>query len=272
MKTVTPAPAYIVNAFRLICAAGLAFGLWSSVPASAEPSAKVMDAWHEAITRKPLPRNGCFTAAFPDMTWREVKCVAAPDRPVRKEGSANVGNGNDFVAQVTSGVISSATGSFDSVSGVLSENDRGTANLFSLQLNTNTFSTPACNTAAVPTACQGWEQFVFDSGDGNVFIQYWLEGYAATCPSGWNTFKSDCWRNGAKTASAPPQPIANLGKLKLTAKASLNGKDTIIVTTPKGVVNAANQDSILTWQKPGTKPNSISSGITTVRRPISTAA
>jgi len=102
-----------------------------------------------------------------------------------------------------------AVGSFDSVTGVTSETGQVNGiggqvpNTFSLQLNTNVFSnTPACNGAANPSQCRGWEQFVY-SNAGFAFIQYWLINYATTCPSGWNTFGSDCWKNGANVVSVP---------------------------------------------------------------------
>jgi hypothetical protein len=69
-----------------------------------------------------------------------------------------VGNGTDYAARVT-GLMSSATGSFDSVSGVTSEtgqvNGSGpqVANTFSLQLNTNQFTTSMCSGALNPTIC-----------------------------------------------------------------------------------------------------------------------
>ncbi len=58
-----------------------------------------------------------------------------------------MGNGNDYVAQVTSGAISSAIGSFKSVTGLQSESDGGNNNSFSLQLNTGLFTTSLCNGA-----------------------------------------------------------------------------------------------------------------------------
>src|ERR1700722_9179856 len=54
-----------------------------------------------------------------------------------------VGDGHDFFAE-TQNPISSATGSFDSVTGVTGETAAGMADNFSLQLNTNLFDTSVC--------------------------------------------------------------------------------------------------------------------------------
>ena len=92
--------------------------------------------------------------------------MTAPQRPyplARGVRPDTVGNGNDFSAQVSGSnplpPISSAIGSFDSVTGVESETDLGKANIFSLQLNTNTFNTSSCSGGA----CVGWQQFVFSN-------------------------------------------------------------------------------------------------------------
>jgi hypothetical protein len=159
-----------------------------------------------------------------------------------------VGNGDDLSAQASAGLISSATGSFDSVTNALSEADGGTANRFSLQLNTDFFSSPACAGAASPGSCLGWEQFVY-SNTGVAFIQYWLINWDRTCPSGWNTFGVDCWKNAPTGAGYSPQPIANLHDLKVTGKANANGTDTIIIAGPDGTASAANVDSVLTLAK-----------------------
>ena len=65
-------------------------------------------------SKRPVPKNGCYHAAYPDTEWREVQCgrpSPVPNQP-RKGGGANiVGNGADYAAK-TSGLISSVTGSF----------------------------------------------------------------------------------------------------------------------------------------------------------------
>ncbi|MGB8901382.1 MAG: hypothetical protein WCC90_20050, partial [Methylocella sp.] len=218
-----------------------------------------------------MPKKGCFKATYPKTEWEEVPCATAPNRPyppARGPRPETVGNGNDFTAQV-SGLISSAVGSFDGVTGVTSEsgnvggNPPLVANTFSLQLNTNFFTNsnknvPACNGAANPTACQGWQQFVYSNSGCSggspacAFMQYWVLNFATNCPTGWNTSGSDCWRNG-NGPSVPVQTIANLDQLRLTGMANSGGTDTIVMETsgPPGLT-AANQDSVLdlarNWQ------------------------
>ncbi len=206
------------------------------------------ETWHSNVQKAPLPNGGCFKAVEPSNEWQEVPCVAPPERPylpISGSSPDTVGNGSDFSAQVT-GAISSAIGSFPSVVGVGSEvgGSAGAANSFSLQLNTNTFKTPACSGAATPASCSGWEQFVY-SNSGLIFTQYWLLNYAHTCPSGWNTFGSDCWRNAASAASVPVQSITDLGKLSITAKAVSGGQDTAIMTVGGTAFTESNPDNTL---------------------------
>jgi hypothetical protein len=108
----------------------------------------------------------------------------------------------------------------------------GLPNAFSLQLNTNSFNTSICT-----KPCQGWQQFVYSNlgggsvfmqGGGSVFMQYWMLSYGTTCPTGWNTYGSDCWMNSSATG-VPVQAIANLAQLSVTGKADSGGTDTVIM-------------------------------------------
>src|SRR6266480_2172230 len=92
------------------------------------------------------PKKGCFKASYPSTEWGEVTCTAAPARsyPPRLY---TVGSAVDFSA-VVAGHIASATGSFDSVNGVTSENNSGNPDTYSLQLNSEYFTSPACAGAA----------------------------------------------------------------------------------------------------------------------------
>ena len=110
-----------------------------------QPAAAEREEWRKALLATPRPKNGCFTAAYPERTWREVPC--APSTPHKLYpphiGAATRldvvgGTGPDFSATVT-GQISLAEGSFDSVSGVTS------TNVYSLQLNTAPFQTSTCS-------------------------------------------------------------------------------------------------------------------------------
>jgi hypothetical protein len=240
-------------------------------------------AWTATMSRAPPPNaKGCFNAAYPKLGWQEVPCVEAPNRPY-------VGNGTDYVANVAAGnVISSATGSFDSVTGVTSETGTtftfvngncqtlasNVPNIFSLQLNTQRFKTSLCSNAvnqagaqpatgaANPAVCQGWQQFVYSSTSNIIFMQYWLLNYGATivvnnqvlpaCPVGWAPSAGGCFISTPGTP-VPLQSIANLHDMSLTAGANTafdSVKILIAGNTPS--VSASNQDSVLNlapnWQ------------------------
>lgn len=111
--------------------------------------ARLMKAWHISMMQIPLPKKGSFEASYPSKEWREVPSTKkAPPIPfLRRRGvrPLTIGNGNDVSAQPCAGLISSATGTFDSVTGVTNEsgqiNNTGpmVANAYSIQLNTNFF-------------------------------------------------------------------------------------------------------------------------------------
>jgi len=188
--------------------------------------------------------------------------VTPPNRPYPPRHGRHrpdiVGNGTDFSAEVAN-FISSAKGSFDSVTGLTSEtgttfglncsNPVTTANTFSLQLNTKPFTTSVCS-GSPNQGCQGWQQFVY-SNQGVAFIQYWLLQYNTTCPAGWNTFSFPgstdiyCWKNGPNGVSVPVQTITNLASLSVTGTANSGGADTVIIGPASGNLHAANQDSTL---------------------------
>src|SRR5262249_13680947 len=112
----------------------------------AAEEARLRETWRISMARVPLPKKGCFEASYPHKEWREVRPVKAPPYPMlprRGPRAFVVGNGNDISAQAPTGLITTAIGSFDSVTGVTSEsgqiNNTGpaVANAYSLQLNTN---------------------------------------------------------------------------------------------------------------------------------------
>lgn len=113
--------------------------------------------------------------------------IKPPNTPFSRPST--VGNGTDFSAQPASGLISEADRLFDQVTGITSEymllNGKQSTGVFSLQLNTQTFTTSACGQAS---SCTGWQQFIFSNGGcgGNgsacAYIQSWLFGYGSTCP------------------------------------------------------------------------------------------
>ena len=198
------------------------------------------------MTQVPLPKPGCFTSSYPSAGWQEVPCVTAPAvpfMPATGTQSFTVGNGFDPTAQV-SGLISAATGSFDSVAGVTSVMGPDPGQ-YSLQLNANTFyNTPACSGAQMPANCRGWQQFVYTYRRAQAFMQYWLLGYNSACPDGWITSSLDCFKN-SPSMSVPQVPITNLGNMTLTGQVAANGQDTLIMSTGNTLYAVQNDDSVL---------------------------
>jgi Abnormal spindle-like microcephaly-assoc'd, ASPM-SPD-2-Hydin len=235
-----------------------------------------LEVWRKTILKTPRPTNGCFVASYPDTQWREVSCTAPPHKlfpPRSGRGRAGkvgetVGDGADFSAQVT-GTVSEAEGSFDSVSGVTSESSPDGANSYSLQLNTDFFTTTTCSGSPDPASCLGWEQFVYDTSAGisyGGFMQYWLINYGpagTSCPSpvganckpnevesdGWCPFSGSggevyCVVNAVNAAAAPAEPITSLSQLKVTgyAAGASGPDDSIAVSVGSEVYSASGND------------------------------
>jgi hypothetical protein len=218
----------------------------------ANPSVeRQQQAWRAAISQAPAPGNGCFTASYPLTTWTKVDCVEAPNRPyiprIGGGGSQTVGNGNDYAA-VTATLTSNAVGSFPKVKHVTSETDGGRSNVYSLQLNSNFMSSdPACSGAYNPSECLGWLQYVYSSSEHAGFMQYWLIRYTGgtvKCPSGWNSFSPDCYKNSA-AVSVPQEPITDLAAITLTGNAVNGGLDTLTFVDGANAYKTTGQDTVM---------------------------
>ena len=210
------------------------------VAASAEKSK--VESWRKSMVRAAtFPRKGCYKTSYPSIEWREVACAAAPNRFYPPRALFTVGSAVDFSA-VVPGHIASATGSFDSVN-VTSETNLGNPDSYSLQLNSQYFTSPACAGAASPANCKGWQQFIYSTGLAEAFIEYWLID-GTPCPAGWNTVGVSCVKNSVAIPVAA-EPIANLSQLKLTGSATAGGADTLIITTSGGDLSAMYQDDVL---------------------------
>lgn len=161
--------------------------------------------WREALLKLKLAK-GCYTADYPKVQWRKIGCKPTPNIPFSAAPK-------DYSAQV-SGHLSLASGFFTQ-SGVTSESALyhgvDTQNAYSIQLNTNTFTTSAC---AGHPSCKGWEQFIYATMHGGAFIQYWLLHYGTGCPSGWNQSSDSCFRN-SETAPIPLLPATTLGSTEI---------------------------------------------------------
>ncbi len=212
--------------------------------------------WHNSLLYAPLPHEGCFKAEYPLSELKEVQCATPPNFPMPpKHGPFpdTVGNGYDYSAQV-SGTLTSVVGSFDSVTttgetgfNYLSPSTE-VADSYSLQLNSNFFySTPACASAAVPANCQGWQQYVYSSKSaGQAYIQYWLINYNTTCPSGWNTYGGDCYRNSASAVNVTLIPATSLWQTSLTGSVAAGGNDRLDLASGGTHYVMTSPDNILT--------------------------
>jgi hypothetical protein len=238
-------------------------------PSAVQPSvAQARKAWNAQMVRLPFPNNGCFTATYPKIEWHEVQCGRpSPYRNV-------VGDGADYVAQTSGNYITSSTGTFaipassaGSETGVVDHSPPARANIFTLQMNSQSpvnssdgspFNTPAC---AGMLGCSGWEQFVFSQSQGpapkpgqqsaspgttpGLFIEYWLYNAGPTCPAlpswalagqpagtPWSGAGGTCVFNGPMTY-VPPLTSADLPGLVMKATAGAN--DTVTLTTASGM-------------------------------------
>lgn len=234
--------ARIVIGAGVLCAASLSFG-----QAGADAEASTQETWREAIAQTEVPGEGCFHASYPSLTWVKVECTVAPAIPyIPRTGRTGqtVGNGKDYAAEVTSGLITKTIGSFPSVTGIKSETGLLGANDYSLQVNSNFMNTAACNGASDPGSCLDWEQFVYSSGYDEAFMQYWLINYNNPCPSGWFSYGNDCYKN-SHAVSAPQEAITTLKTLKLSGSAKKGSKDTLVFTVGTNAYSTTGPDSVV---------------------------
>ncbi len=226
------------------------------------------EAWRRAMVILPRPSNGCFTAVFPERTWRPEPCTPAtphkaflPHVGVMNRVDLVGGTGPDFTATVT-GHISQSEGSFDSATGITS------SGAYSLQLNTDFFQTDVCNGSpgGKNGTCRGWEQFVYDSS-GFANIQYWLIQWGpggSTCPmpvhSGCNgsSVFSDGWcpftlsdgfvycavNAGSQPSGVSAKSLSAVGSLKVSGAAASGGTNDSIIFTDSGALHTASGDNL----------------------------
>ncbi len=215
--------------------------------------------WRDKISAVPQPKKGCFTTKFPSLEWQEIPCVDGPKIPLLpKSGIVPeiVGNGDDIAAQAPSGIISSAIGSFDTLTNVTSEagpignTGPSISNAYTLQINTEFFTTTTCATST-NAACKGWEQFVFENNNVShrAFIQYWLTDFGTTCPTNFQFFMvgthQDCVQLSNLSGAVPTTavPITNLGQVSLTGAASA-GADSITMIIGGTAFSRAGDNSV----------------------------
>ncbi len=227
----------------------------SSQPLSPE-ELRLRHDWRVSMAQVPAPRKGCFQSDYPSMEWREVACVRVPFHPMvpkkRPRALVGGGNANSISAMAPTGSISTAIGSFQSVTNVTSVSSvfpgKTDENGYSLQINTNFFNGPICNGSTDPSSQCAWEQFLYINTPttGFGYIEYWLFKPNGPCPAGWGTYDGDCVRDSAMGVQMPSQPITNLEQLGLTGGVSATGDyvqvlvgDKIMMAKGDNLVDAA---------------------------------
>jgi hypothetical protein len=237
---------------RIAIAAGILSAALLSLTVAAraadDAEARAQEAWREAIAHTSVPEAGCFEASYPNLEWNKVECVEAPNIPFTPRsgrlGSQTVGDGDDYAAAVSSGLISQTIGSFPKDPGVKSETGVYGANSYSLQLNSNFMNTKTCDGALVPKDCLDWLQYVYSSDSLAAFMQYWLIDWDTKCPSGWNSYGTDCYTNSA-AVNVPKEPITKLKTLKISGSAVTGGLDTLVMTVGTTAYSTTGEDSVV---------------------------
>jgi len=234
-----------------------------------------MRAWQDAIAAAPAPGKGCFTAKYPEKTWRKTTCLTA-SKQANRPRTFDIGGANHVVARSAAGTIRSTTGSFENVTpanltatGPLATG--GTApDAFSLQINAQPFvpvssdaTIAACGTTK--PGCSAWQQFIYSQYQGfpnpRIFIEYWLHGFGATCPAGWqpllpgNPMNTDCYFNSPATYAGPTRvTAADLGSVRLSAFAGVDNPatpapdtslDKVVLTWANGTAFMNTNDNLL---------------------------
>jgi hypothetical protein len=218
-----------------------------------DAEARNQEIWREAIAQTEVPAQGCFHASYPSLAWNKIECVVAPNIPYRPRSgriSQTVGDGNDYAAEVTTGLINKTIGSFPKDTGVKTETGLLGANDYSLQLNSNFMNTAACNGASDPAKCLDWEQFVYSSGYDAAFMQYWLINWNNPCPTGWFSDSNDCYTNSA-AVTVPKEAITKLKTLKLSGSAKKRGIDTLAFTVGTEAYSTTGSDGVSILRPPG---------------------
>ena len=251
---------------RMAIAAGVLSAAWLSLTVAAQAAenaeALAQQAWRKAIAQTEVPAAGCFHASYPSLEWNKVECVEAPHIPLRNPSqrtgplretvsdsnqpvSETVGDGYDYVAEVSSGLISKTIGSFPKVKGVTSETGEGVSNSYSLQLNSNFMNTATCDGASNPPQCLDWLQYAYVSTPYEVaFMQYWLINWNNPCPAGWFGYGNDCYTNSAGV-NVPQEGVSELKTIKLSGSAVADGLDTLVMTVGKEAYSTTGEDSVV---------------------------
>jgi hypothetical protein len=236
-----------------ILSAALCLSVTAAAQAAPNPKtaeARLTAVWRAAITGLDVPGQGCFTADYPSTVWKQVACTKAPPGPFPpKHGPRGfvVGNGNDFSAETATPTISSAEGSFPSITGLTSETNEGASDTYTLQLNSSYYVAPVCNNAQVPSECRAWMQYVYSNNapsEGAAFMEIWLINYGSNCPAGWGPYATDCYYN-SNAINVPNQALSALGDIRLSGTTVAGGNDTVKLTSSKKAYAVTMPDSMI---------------------------
>jgi hypothetical protein len=110
---------------------------------------------------------------------------------------------------------------------------------YTLQINTNQFTSAACMGSPNPN-CKGWEQFVYENNPGtnDVYIQYWLIKYNATCPGAqWTQFQFTadpdiyCFQSTLASPTMSGHSVSEFGSNNLRFSATVTpSSDQVVIT------------------------------------------
>lgn len=254
----------------LMCALPIAFAQkpssadTSTNPAARTASASELETWRSTTTAAPPQHAGCYRIDYPAKNWQKIDCGPPPvDPPRTLRPSPQVRHDLQPNAQPLSGdytmtptnKISSATGRIvtlnqvTSVGSINATSGALTANLFSLQINSNNTlaanaGNPSCKFSSNPN-CAGWIQFVYNNSR-QLYIQYWFYNYLSSttqsCPSSLpfnskgnpNSSGLDCGNNAAFStlASSAPADFTKMQGASLTGQALSNGS--VVATLTAG--------------------------------------
>ena len=225
--------------------------------------ARTRGAWHKSLIALPHPKQGCYKASFPHVEWTPVACGAPPRHPALPSHGPGrpfiVGGGgsNDFSSHPT-GTISGVDGTFSSVSAGIAESGPilnsgpAVANAYTLQINTDNFSSTACKDSPNPN-CKGWEQFVYENNNSvhQGYIQYWLIKYNAPCPSSaWTQFgfttTSDiyCYQSTGTSALMAGHPVTDLSTMMMSASVTATSDQLVITAGGDSAMVVGSNDAV----------------------------
>lgn len=270
---------------RRLLLSGLLVGLLALAGAVRASGAtpQAVRVWSQAIRTTAVPKAGCFRASYPKVKWKKVRCAPGPAPNVHEspprgagfegpitafpqvpfadgEGQVGGGHGGIYSAEVPTGTITSAVGSIPSASSGSTEEDEGTPEKFSLQLNSQFF--PGAAACGAIVGCEGWEQFVYSSSFSNpslsnvAFIEFWALNYlpeggkCSNLGSSWETFENNCVLKSERTTlSHGPLTVSGLTGTTFEGRANSGGLDSVVMITSTGSAVATGAAGVLNLDK-----------------------